>query len=618
MWIPNGPVEALAVRGRTLFVGGDFTRIAPRTGSFLVLSEDGTKPDPAFPEVAGGSVSDIVADDSGGWFVGGAFRWVGGVDCPRLAHLRGDGSLDERWCPKPNDSVRTLVRSGPVLYVGGDFTSISGVDRGGVAALDAATGHATAWHPRFPSRTLVRSIALAGSSVFVGGISPVRDATALLVEFDRQSGRRTGWKPSFAFDADSPFIPGVGALALGDGVVYVGGVGLKRMGGARRENLAALDLVTAKVTSWNPLRGVGADHWVSDLTASEGEVYVSGEFTSLGGSPRLGLGAVDAVTGRATTWDPHVAGRRLRTRGTTYRTAHVNDIAVDGPRVYVGGLLTGAGGAARLNAAALDRAGGRAVAWAPAPTDSVNAIGVSGGRVAIGGAFSSFGGVARSSLGAIDIATGAPTPWNPAVGGARPYVNALVVAGSRVFAGGTFTSVGGEPRAGVAGIDAATGKPSRWNARLHGRGAATLRLHGNRLYVGGEFDRAGGERRSSAAAFDLVGGRLLPWNPPSPGNAVVGDIEVDGRTAYLAGAFGAIGPAKRWEAAAVDALTGAVRPWNARVGLRVVPKGRVRDLAVTSNRVYLAGDFADVGGRARDGLAAVDRASGDILSWSAR
>src|SRR6476620_10887569 len=70
MWIPNGPVEALAVSGRTLFVGGDF--------------------------------SDIVPDDSGGWFVAGAFRWVGGIECPRLAHIGRDGTLDEQWCPRPN------------------------------------------------------------------------------------------------------------------------------------------------------------------------------------------------------------------------------------------------------------------------------------------------------------------------------------------------------------------------------------------------------------------------------------------------------------------------------------------------------------------------------------
>jgi hypothetical protein len=619
MWIPNGPVEALAVRGRTLFVGGDFTRIAPRTGSFVVLSEDGTRPDPAFPEFAGGSVSDIVSDDSGGWFVGGAFRRVGGVDCPRLAHVRGDGSLDERWCPRPNDSVSTLVRTASSLYVGGDFTAIAGATRAGAAELDAATGRASAWNPRVASpRMLVRAIAVGGSSVFLGAISPRRYATALLVEVDRRSGRRTAWKPPFSVDADSPYIPGVGALALGDGVLYVGGVGLAGMGGARRENLAALDLATAKATGWDPLRGAGAGHWVSDLTARGGEVYVSGEFSSLGGVRRLGLGAVDAVTGKATGWDPHVAGSRLRTRGVTYRTAHVNDIAIDGARVYLGGLLIGAGRSERLNAAAVDVAGGQALDWAPQPTDSVNAVGISGGRVAVGGSFASFGGVRRSSLGAIDVATGEPTSWDPRVGGAFPYVTALAAAGARVYVGGSFASVGGERRVGLAAVDAATGKPSRWNARLHGSGVGAVAVHGDRLYVGGAFDRAAGRPRSSVAAFGLTAGRLLPWRPPSLGAAVVDDIEVAGRTVYLASTFRAVGPARRWQAAAIDAVTGAVRPWNPRVGLGGLPRGSVRDLAVTPERVYLAGDFADAGGRAREGLAAVDRSSGDAVAWSAR
>src|SRR5262249_40965491 len=163
-------------------------------------------------------------------------------DCPGLAHIRRDGSLDEEWCPRPNGSVSTLLHVGSVLYVGGDFPRIDGVAREGAAALETEAGRASDSRPPTASAAsspvVARALAVAGSSVCIGGISPGRDASALLIEVDNRSGQRTAWKPSFAFEAASRYIPGVGALALGDGVIYVGGVGLTRMGGARRENLA--------------------------------------------------------------------------------------------------------------------------------------------------------------------------------------------------------------------------------------------------------------------------------------------------------------------------------------------------------------------------------------------
>nr|WP_296073423.1 PQQ-binding-like beta-propeller repeat protein [uncultured Actinoplanes sp.] len=95
-------------------------------------------------------------------------------------------------------------------------------------------------------------------------------------------------------------------------------------------------------------------------------------------------------------------------------------------------------------------------------------------------------------------------------------------------------------------------------------------------------------------------------------NGSVLTIAYAGTTAYLGGDFTAaiVGSKKiaRGHVAAVDARTGALLPWNPDAD------GRVKALVVNGSSIYLAGDFATVGGKKRDSLAKVDQASGAVAS----
>jgi len=44
-------------------------------------------------------------------------------------------------------SVHALAVAGDIIYAGGVFSSVGGVTRNHIAALDAATGKATDWNP---------------------------------------------------------------------------------------------------------------------------------------------------------------------------------------------------------------------------------------------------------------------------------------------------------------------------------------------------------------------------------------------------------------------------------------------------------------------------------------
>jgi hypothetical protein len=82
-----------------------------------------------------------------------------------------------------------------------------------------------------------------------------------------------------------------------------------------------------------------------------------------------------------------------------------------------------------------------ATAWNPNPDRPVSALAVAGDTVYAGGSFTTVGGQARNNLAALDATTGAATAWNPnVVGGVGPFgfswVGALAVAGDTVYAAG--------------------------------------------------------------------------------------------------------------------------------------------------------------------------------------
>ena len=71
-----------------------------------------------------------------------------------------------------------------------------------------------------------------------------------------------------------------------------------------------------------------------------------------------------------------------------------------------------------------------------------------------------------------------------------------------VYAGGYFTSIGGQGRSGIAALDAATGLATAWNPNANGTVYA-LAVSGSSVYAGGDFTRIGGQLRPYFAQFDI-------------------------------------------------------------------------------------------------------------------
>jgi hypothetical protein len=72
--------------------------------------------------------------------------------------------------------------------------------------------------------------------------------------------------------------------------------------------------------------------------------------------------------------------------------------------------------------------------------------------------------VTQAAAAALDKTTGLANSWNPNVLG--PFgkeVSTLVFSGSKLYAGGSFTGIGGATRGNLASLDPVTGNATPWN-----------------------------------------------------------------------------------------------------------------------------------------------------------
>jgi hypothetical protein len=266
------------------------------------------------------------------------------------------------------------------------------------------------------------------------------------------------------------------------------------------------------------------------------------------------------MTGGLTPWNPKLGAAQL-----------VNALASSGSVVYVGGVF-----------------------------DLVNAV-VSGAGLS---------GEARRNLAAVDAMTGLATPWNPNV--FEGEVKALAVAGSVVYAGGSFEQVGLVGQAAVrfdlAAFDAASAVVTPWHPAVRGVNGdvvAALQLSDGLVYVGGRFDEVGGQPRENLAAVDQAADLTTNWNLAA--NDTVFTFFDEGRRLYLGGLFTAIGGQARGRLAAVDKTTGVLTPWNPDAN------GPVRTIVVSGDKVFVGGEFTTINGRPQNHLAVLDAETGQLV-----
>lgn len=329
-----------------------------------------------------------------------------------------------------------------------------------------------------------------------------------------------------------------------------------------------------------------------------------------------------------------------------------------GDRTIIGGDFNAVGGQPRSNVAAIRSDGTVDPSFAPTPNGVVQSLAVSadGSTVYVGGTFSEVGGVPRQNLAAVDAGSGATSPWQVDTDG---DVLSMATSGTSLYVAGRFRDIGGERRQRLARVDQDTGAVDvsfhpwpNWTVK-----EINVSPDGTKVYAVGGFTSIGGQARRGAGEVLAGTGRATGFDPSVGGVALASGLTPDGSRfffsttdnhvyaydpaisndpvfavkssgdtqaiavsateAYLGGHFGQLwleddgstqtkgkggkssSKIKRSLIGSISITDGAITDWNPGASGRMGPWAAI----VTSDQVVMGGELTRAGGQRTEGIA---------------
>lgn len=299
---------------------------------------------------------------------------------------------------------------------------------------------------------------------------------------------------------------------------------------------------------------------------------------------------------------------------------------------FIGGSFTTVGGVSRNAVARINADGTINETWnANVGVGGVVyalAIGGTGNsRLYLGGSFSTVGGNTRNNIAAVAVSNGALDTWYLASGANGTVYAITMTFSNNVVFGGDFTyTVGANTYVNLIQINNTGNIATQVGSLSPVNGTVRTLAFGSQLslYVGGDFTTFttlfGTENRSRIARLSWnvdFGYTLADWNPGADATVrAVRHITSDfSPDVIVAGDFTTIGGETRSNIARVS-WDGTVTSWNPSIAGTSSSVHAISLASLNAGTIYIGGSFESVGSEARNNLAAIDVLTGTPTNWN--
>jgi uncharacterized delta-60 repeat protein len=330
----------------------------------------------------------------------------------------------------PHVAGFAIQSTGKIVF-NGNFSTVNGLSRSGIARLNTDGSLDLGFTPPFPGTGKMET--LSGDRILLGGVRLNADGTvdntfAVTVSFD-----------NWAVDASE--------RVTFSGEFTESGVTFRRVG--RLNPDGSID------NSFN-ITIVARNGEVMQLGIQpDGKVLLAGNFQRVNGAIRTGLARVNSNGSLDSTFAVDVAGYA------------VSAIAAqtDG-KTLIGGTFAMVNGVSQTAIARLNADGSLDSGFDPVLPSGAAVYAIelqADGKILIGGFFSSVDGTSRTGLARLNTDGSLDAAFNPIIG--SPVVNSVLVqADGKIMFGGTFSGVNGFNRSNLARLNADSSLDTAFNA----------------------------------------------------------------------------------------------------------------------------------------------------------
>lgn len=607
-WVSGNDIYVLHQNADSLIIGGNFTTLERPKARIAEISYPQGKANLYYPSIYNNQVNTLAYNSNGDLYIGGSFTQL--IDTSniiyninRIAKITNSGLIDTTFLSwGANSSIRKLAIKDNYLYIAGDFTVINGINRNYLARFDLNNNTLDSWDLNVNGS--VYDLLFDGDTLYiVGGFTSVLGAARNRAAKVILPNILTSWAPNLSGTVSTISFYG-NTIYLGGSFTTINGITVNRLGGVNR---------TYGNLVWSLSNG--ANSTVNKLLVYPDNdslyLFVGGAFTSISGIARNYLASVNLITNTVTTWNP-----------SPNSAINTFQIAPSSNTILIGGGFTMYNSQSIRFICEINPPSSNYTLrnFAPEPTGSVYSIEFyDNQRLAIGGAFTGINRVYRNRLAAINLNNGEVTNWNPNCNGAVWSI--AIYNNNELFIGGAFTTVGGQTRNRFAAFNINNGE---LNNRIYGVSGTvySMIVLQDELFIGGAFTTITigsiNYTRNRIASINLLTNNPTLFNPGL--NQELRVMLIEGDYLYLGGRFTNIGGITRNRIARINLTTRDLDSWNPNVGGLQFSGGTaiyVYGITIGASRVYFCGDFTQVSGTTRRGIAAVDVNTGALIAdWN--